>query len=294
MTSIFLTGGGGFIGRNILPGLGRNYKIDAPRSRELDLRDETRVSEWFSHKSYDLVIHCATKPAHRNAPDHTGIYGANTAMFGNLQKARGKYGRLIYVGSGSEYDSRHYIPKMGEDYFGVHVPIDESGRSKYEIAKKIEEGEGMLNLRLFGVYGKYEDYAIRFISNAICRTLFDLPVRVNQNKLFDYVYINDFIPILKHFIENEWIHKTYNITPDEAVEIKTLAQMVVAASGKDLPVIMKSREMGLEYSGNNTRIKAAMGHRYRLRPHGEAIKELYDWYRENVGSLDRALLTVDE
>lgn len=294
MLKIFLTGGGGFIGRNIVEGLGRDYAIDAPRSRELDLRDETRVKEWFAERRYDLVIHCATKPGHRNAPDPTGLYAANTAMFRNLQRERGKYGRLIYVGSGSEYDSRHYLPKMREEYFGVHVPEDEGGRSKYEIAKSVEENQGMLNLRLFGVYGKYEDYAIRFISNAICRTIFDLPVRVNQNKLFDYLYIDDFLEILRHFIENEWAHKTFNVTPDEAVEIKTLAEQVVSVSGKNLPVILKTQKFGLEYSGDNSRIKSVMGPKYRLRPHGEAIKELYAWYLENADSLDRAMITVDE
>ena len=54
-----------------------------------------------------------------------------------------------------------------------------------------------MELRLFGVFGRHEDYAIRFISNAICKTLFDLPITLRQNRTFSYLYVDDLGPIVE-------------------------------------------------------------------------------------------------
>ena len=61
----------------------------------------------------------------------------------------------------------------------------------------------ILNLRVFGVFGKYEDYETRLISNIICRVIFKLPVEINQNAVYDFVYINDLVKIIEYFIEDD-------------------------------------------------------------------------------------------
>ena len=61
------------------------------------------------------------------------------------------------------------------------MPDDEHGFSRYVIAGLRPRDERVVELRPFGVFGPYEDYAIRFISNAICKTLFDLPVTLRQD-----------------------------------------------------------------------------------------------------------------
>ena len=60
---------------------------------------------------------------------------------------------------------------MRESYFGRHIPTDIYGFSKYVIAKDIESvRRNIYNLRVFGIFGKYEDYKRRVISNNICQT----------------------------------------------------------------------------------------------------------------------------
>jgi GDP-L-fucose synthase len=51
----------------------------------------------------------------------------NLGCFFNLARCSHDYGKMIYYGSGAEYDKRYYLPKMTEDYFDAHVPVDDYG-----------------------------------------------------------------------------------------------------------------------------------------------------------------------
>ena len=91
------------------------------------------------------------------------------------------------------------------------MPRDAYGFSKYICAKYIERSEKIVNLRLFGVFGAYEDYTVRFISNACCRALKGLPIVLRQDVTFDYLYVKDLAKITRWFIENNARHKAYNV-----------------------------------------------------------------------------------
>ena len=151
----------------------------------------------------------------------------------------------------------------------------------------------IVDLRIFGIFGKYEDYAIRFISNAICKTLFDLPVTIKQNRKFDYLYINDLMPILEYFIENKPKYNAYNITPDKSIELYELAEKVKKISGKNLPVFIKEKGLGLEYSADNSRLKNEF-HELNFTEIDKAIKELYEWYNQNHKLINREYLLFDK
>ncbi|MBF0520449.1 MAG: NAD(P)-dependent oxidoreductase, partial [Nitrospirae bacterium] len=160
----------------------------------------------------------------------------NLKMFFNLTRCGDAYGKMIYYGSGTEFDRKHWIPKMSEDYFDAHVPADDYGFSKYIMAKYTEKADNIYNLRLFGVFGKYEDWAIRFISNACCKALMDLPITIKQNVLFDYIYIEDILKITQWFIEHEAAQRCYNVCRGEAYELVALAKMVLDISNKNLNI----------------------------------------------------------
>ncbi len=80
--TILLTGGSGFIGKNIIESyLFSKYKIKAPSSKELNLTDKTSVEEYFKRNNPNIVIHAAVKPGHRNALDTKDLLLTNTRMF---------------------------------------------------------------------------------------------------------------------------------------------------------------------------------------------------------------------
>lgn len=291
--NLLITGGSGFIGKNLIELMPHRYNIFSPGHSELDLLHEDQVRQYFHDHKINVVIHSAAKPGHRNATDLSNLFYSNTRMFFNLASNANYFEKMIVLGSGAIYDMRNYQPKMSEDFFGEHVPTDEHGFCKYVCYKYIEKHPNIIDLRLFGVFGRYEDYAIRFISNAICKTLFDLPITIKQNRKFDYLYVDDLIPVLEHFISNKNQQSAYNVTPDESIELYELAEKVRTVSGKDLPIIVGQPGMGLEYSGDNKRLRDEMPG-IKFTPIDKAISCLYEWYSANKDFVNRESLLVDK
>jgi len=291
---ILVTGGSGFIGRNLLESpLAKKHELVAPRHAELELLDEDAVAGYLRDGHFDVVLHSATKPGHRNAKEPGKVFYENTRMFFNLARNAAHFKKMLVIGSGAIYDMRHYRPKMREEYFDTHVPADEHGLCKYVCGKYIEKADNITDLRVFGIYGKYEDYAIRFISNMICKALFDLPLTVKQNKRFDYICCEDLVPVLEHFILNDPAHKAYNVTPDRSIELLELARLVLRTAGKDLPIKTAQLGLGAEYSGDNARLKGEVKG-LTFTPPEDAVKKLYSWYSANKNSIDRELLLTDK
>ena len=291
--NVLLTGGSGFIGKNILETMGDSYTFIAPRHRELDLLDENAVEAFFQTHDVDVVVHSAVKPGHRNAKDPTNLFYEDTRMFFNLVRCSSLYRKMIVLSSGAAYDIRCDLRKVSEDFFGRHVPADEHGFFRYVSGKYIELAENIVELRVFSIFGKYEDYAIRFISNAICKAVYGLPITLRQNRLFDYLYVNDFAPVLDHFIQNNPRHSTYNVTPDQAIELYVVAEKIRAISGKDLPILVGKAGTGLSYSGDNGRLREEIPN-LSFTPIDTALKELYDWYSDNSQLVNRDFLLYDK
>ena len=292
--NILITGGSGFIGRNIREScLAQKYNILAPSHKDLELLDEDSLRSFFRHNNIDVVIHAAAKPGHRNAREPGKVLYENTRMFFNLARNSAYFRKMLVIGSGAIYDMRYYQHRMKEEYFDEHLPVDEIGLCKYVCGKYIHNGDKIIDLRVFGIFGKYEDYAIRFISNMICKTLFDLPMTMKRNRRFDYLYIDDLMPILDYFIQNENRYKEYNATPDESAELYDIAQKIRELSGKDLPIIVEKDGMGPEYSGDNSRLKKEV-EGLSFTPIENAIRQLYSWYIENKALVNRDVLLVDK
>lgn len=294
MKTVLLTGGSGFIGKNVLESfLAEKYIIDAPSSQELNVADEKSVARYFASHHPDIVVHAAVKPGHRNAKDPNNLFFTNTRMFFNLERYADQYEKMLVIGSGAIYDNRNYRPKAKEEDWKNNIPIDEHGFCKYVCDKVIEHSRNIYDLRVFGVFGKYEDYAIRFISNAICKTLFDLPITIKQNRKFDYLYVNDLMPVLDWFISETPHYKAYNITPEQSISLHELALMVRKISGKlDLPIQVAQEGLGLEYSGDNTRLKNE--YNLSLTSLEVAVRELYVWYENCLRELDKQKLLIDK
>lgn len=289
---ILITGGSGFIGRNLVEDLGERHEVLAPTHAELELLDEDAVQRYLTAQRVDSVVHCAVRPGHRNTADPSEQVARNTRMFVNLTRCHDAYGRLIFLSSGAVYDRRHYVPRMAESYFGRHVPADDVGFSKYLCARLAKTSEQVTELRLFGVFGRYEDYAIRFVSNAICKALFGLPITLQQNRVFDYLSVRDLAPIVEHLLDGPTLHRVYNVCADRTWELLDIARLIIRLSDSDVPVTVSQPGLGLEYSGDNSRWRAEMPG-VTLTGMERAAGELLEWYASHRRSLDRDLLLVD-
>lgn len=291
---VLLTGATGFIGRNLVEAWRDSHDLRTPTRAELDLTRDESVAAFFARNEFDLVVHSATTAAHRNAAPVPDVAFRNLRMFANLMRHDGAWDRLIVLGSGAEYDARHYSPRMSEEQLGRHVPVDPSGFSKFVVSRLAESHPRVTVLRLFGVYGPHEDWEIRFISNAICKALFDRPITLRQNRRFDYLWVGDLAPVIAHFAgAAPSPERAYNVTPDESIDLLDLARLVRDVSGKSVEIRVAEAGMGPEYTGDNTRLRKAMPG-IRFTPARAGIETLWRWYEAHRASIRPEALAADK
>lgn len=290
---LLITGGSGFIGRNLTEYLAAEYHVVAPTSAELDILNTSAVRSYLCEHRFDVVVHAATTRSNRRVGAPPDLLSRNCRMFFNLARNAGLFGKMISFGSAAEYERVNLPPLVKEDYFDTSVPADPYGFSKYICAKYVERSENIVNLRLFGVFGKYEDYTVRFISNACCRALKGLPIVVRQDMAFDYLSVEDLARITSWFIEHEPRHKAYNVVRGNGLPLTELARIVADVSGKDPQIVVRQPGLGPEYTANNGLMLDDIG-AYCFREFSDSIRELYAWYATNQERIDVDSLRFDE
>lgn len=287
---ILLTGGSGFIGKNIVEQLGKKYIFLVPSHNELDLLDAIAVEKYLKVHPVDVVIHAANLGGNRAEVDVPNVLERNLRIFFNLVRNAQYFKKFIYLGSGAQYGKQVPIIQVQEEDLDKHVPADEFGFYKYTCAKYIEESRiNMLNLCIFGIYGKHEEYAFRFISQSLCRVLFDMPIVINQNVRFDYLYVDDFIHILDYFIEHETKYRMFNVGTGSSIDLVTIARRILAVTKKDLPITVKKPGLNFEYTCNTDRLHTAMGD-FNYTDFDTTIFRLYEWYRVRRNTIQKDLL----
>lgn len=291
---ILLTGGNGFIGKNILKALGRQFEILAPRSFDLDLLDQAAVANYLRAAKPDVVIHAASIGQNIGWDNDQPIVENNLRMYFNLHQCSDNYGKMIVFGSGAEYDKSRDISLVKEDEFGTNIPCERYAFSKYVMSKYAERTPNIYHLRMFGIFGPYENYARRFISNIICMALHDQPLLIKQNAKFDYLYIDDFIGILREFIvRDHFNYNVYNIGRGEPVELLSVAQTILKVIGKKLPVNVNEKGLNKEYTCNVERLQAELPN-IEYTQIESAIGVMIDFYKKNLPDIGSNLLLTDK
>jgi nucleoside-diphosphate-sugar epimerase len=285
---ILITGVSGFVGRNLSEYLSGKYDVFAATHADLDLLDANAVKQYIEFNNIDFIVHCASYGGSRiNNYDekNCNVVEQNLRMFFNLERCITPYMQMIHCGSGAEYDRLHWGHKMKEDFFDVYVPADAYGYAKYLISKYITGRENIVCLRIFGLFGQYEDYRFKFISNSIVKNLLKMPIIINQNVIFDYLYIKDFLQIVEYLIQNEPKSKHYNITPTHSMDLLTVAQYINKISDFKSEIIILHEGMNREYSGDNSRLLSEIGD-FQFSSYIKSIQELYQFYKNNLATLD--------
>lgn len=285
---ILITGAGGFVGKNLTKYLSGKYHIYPMSHRELDLLNGDAVKDFFVQNPVDVVLHCAAIGGSRLTNYDVNNYDVvekNLRMFLNLQRALPLNSRIIHFGSGAEYSRTHYTSKMVESYFDVYVPADAYGFSKYAISRFIELQDRILCLRIFGLYGKYEDYRYKYISNTIVKGLLGIPITISQNVVFDYLYIEDFVRLVEKLLLCDWPYRHMNITPNESIDLLSLARLANGVTGNTTGIEVLNPGWNTEYTGDNTRLMEVVKP-FIFTPYQKGIKEVTEYYRSVWDDLD--------
>lgn len=124
------------------------YEIIAPTHSELDLSDTQSVDDYFKNKSFDVVLHSATKPGHRNAKDLINLFYTNVRMFENLERHKDKFDKFINFGSGAIYDVSANNSGVTEEDIYKNLGKDDHSFCKYVVHKQIDHLDNFIDLNM--------------------------------------------------------------------------------------------------------------------------------------------------
>lgn len=183
---ILITGGNGYIAKSLYQNLKDIYNVTIINRNNFDLTNREDTNKWFEGKHFNFVIHTAIKGGSRLKEDSQDITYQNISMFYNLLNNESHFKGLINLGSGAEE------LKQSSPY----------GLSKKVINDLIQNIPHFYNIKIFGVFDENE-LETRFIKNNINNYINKKPLNIDQNKKFDFFYMQDLIKIIKFYLKHD-------------------------------------------------------------------------------------------
>ena len=293
--NIFITGSNGFIGTHLKEYLNKNYSkynLFTPSSKELDLVNEEEVDNYILGNKIDIIIHLANKGGDRTTVDMKNVTEYNLRIFFNIAKHEKNVKKIISFGSGAEYSKHKPIVDAHEEDYLDAQPLDEYGFYKSITSKYIEKSDNIVQLRVFGAYGEYENYRLKFISNSIVKNLLKLPIVINKNVYFDYIYVDDLLRMIDWTIHNESKEKIYNATTGIKIDLITLANLVNETSDFKSEIKILNDGLNNEYTSNNERIMKELKN-FEFTSHKKAIQKMREYFKANLEKLDKESIIND-
>ena len=206
---LLITGGSGFVGSYLANHYSKTHTVIAPGHSVLDLTNAQSVDRFFASTEVDVVVHCALFGRDKiNAVDPQ-VTVQNLEMFTNLWRNRHKFGKLINCGTGNEFDTSLNIDSAPETELYNHLPMASYGYAKNMIARICNQTEQFYNLRFFGVFHHTES-SKRFFKLLMAASE-SAPLRIYQDHEFDFVNLEDIIPMIDVIVAGEAQHNDINI-----------------------------------------------------------------------------------
>ena len=293
--NIFITGSNGFIGSHLkeyLSSLYSQYILFTPSSSELDLANEIAVDDYILSNKIDIILHLANKGGDRTTVNMKNVTEYNLRIFFNIVKHEKNVKKIISFGSGAEYSKHKAIIEAKEEDYLKSQPLDEYGFYKSITSKYIEKSQRIVQLRIFGAYGEYENYRFKFITNAIVKNLLKLPIVINKNVFFDYIYIDDLVKMIDWAIHNETKEKIYNVTTGTKIDLISLANLVNETSDFKSEIRVLNDGLNNEYTSNNEKILNEIGN-FEFTTHKNSILKMRDYFKTNFENLDKESIIND-
>ena len=178
------------------------------------------------------------------------------------------------------YDKSRNLHKVKESEIGQYIPHDLYGQSKMRIAQSIKKYSDILCLNIFACYG-YGEKANRFPSYAINQVLNGEDVVINQNAVFDYLFVEDMQKIVEHFIKYEPENKIINISPTKSISLLEIAEIINNFSDKKVNIFVKNKVLCNEYTGDNSLLLSEIPD-FQFTTMESGLKKLYLYMQDNL------------
>jgi nucleoside-diphosphate-sugar epimerase len=235
---IFVTGSAGFIGGKLVKYFqSQGHNVVHPVRSELNLADFNQVDKFFDEQNIDVVVHCAVAGRTNMSGQDLAISGENVIMIRNLYSNKHKFKRLVNVASGYEFDHiNNNVDLIPEHEIENIFPQASYGMGKNIVSRIVRGVDDWVNLRLFGMFHEDESDA-RIFKKLKSGTG---PFTIDADRQFDFVYLEDTLPMFDLAIEGKLHHKCINLVYPEKYYMGELIKYFCEVNNVDREVIVKS------------------------------------------------------
>jgi GDP-L-fucose synthase len=232
--NILITGGNGYIAKSLYEALKNKYKVMLISRTNFDLTNREVTDNFFRHRLFDVVIHCAVKGGSRLNEESWENMDDNLKMYYNILANRNSYDKLIHFGSGAEFNA----------------PETPYGLSKRVIANSIKDQTDFYNLRIYAVFDENE-LDTRFIKANVQRYINREPIRIHQDKYMSFFYMKDLVKVVDYYITNQNPQKELNCCYSNIYTLIAIANMINNLSDYKVEIIKEKDGMAEGYWGSN-------------------------------------------
>ena len=278
------------------------YNLIGKTSKELDLRNQKSVNNFFEKEKPEIVINAAAKVggilANNNYPYE--FIMENIQIQNNLIDGAFKSGieKFIFLGSSCIYPK--FAPQpLKEDYLLTDSlePTNEcyalakiTGIKACESIQK-QFGKDYVSLMPTNLYGYHDNFDLTssHVIPAMIRKFHEAKVD-NHNTVTlwgsgaakrEFLFVDDLATAVVHALENKLPDHLYNVGTGTDVTIKTLAKIVQKIIGHKGNIIWdSSKPDGTPRKLMNVSKMLAVGWSYKTELE-EGLKKTYDWFLNN-------------
>ena len=298
---VLITGGTGFIGRNVVDELiSRGWEVHslvfppfAPEKEgliqyEMNLMDTDAVNKFLKEHNFENLIHLAWYVGPKCHVHDLNLDWTLATL--NLLKSFKENGGKRFAGAGtiSEYEYKYGYLLEDETPTSPKTLYGESKNSIYKIASVYCKQNGIEFKwpRIFNLYGPAEK-SQRLMPSVINSCLKGEDVKVSDCLKFqDYLHVKDTACGIVDVFESD-IEGAVNICSGKPVQLRTIVEKIAEFTnfkGKILWGAIPAAFGDEVVVGNNEKLKSiGWNQKYSLE---EGLKETIDWWKEhNKGEL---------
>lgn len=244
---IGVIGANGFVGSNLVSHLSNRYKVIPIVSQQVNLLDGTVAEKYLAQEHFDVIVNAA---ARISDPLMLNDTQNNLGLFMNLYNNRHLFRKLINLGSGAEFDRNTDINLASEDSIKYYTPSDSYGFGQNVKSRISKNTDNFFTLRIFNCFGPGELSTRIFPKFLNCPDCFE----VNNDRYFDYFFIDDLCTVVEKFCVNDYIHyPDVNCVYTNKLKISEALQLFAKINNITTPIKIVSTSSN-NYTGDGKKL----------------------------------------
>ena len=251
--NVLITGSSGFLGKHVADtfiqngykvyGISRAPVLASYNQYAVDINDFDTINRIVSERDINIIVHTAGKPVvqdcERNPYDAYKVNGLGTSSI--LEAARlNRVSKVISIETDKVYGYQEAIPTNENAIPNPGSPYEFSKYLATEFAKFYRDYYDLdvISVRPANLYGPFDFSTSRIIPRALDNLKRGKGIRLYDTALNmkrDFVYVKDATKAIYQLATTQCSSNIYNISANEPITIKDLADKIVNTLGINIP-----------------------------------------------------------